>query len=74
MGTFVRVVLPLFMDLRNVNFSQKPLYLCIPLAMPIGRICMTLGLYISPVNDSIDLIMLIGFLYQVTISTYRLID
>ena len=36
--------------------------------------CDPLGPYISLVNDSINLITLFGLPYQLTISTYRLID
>ena len=37
-------------------------------------VCDVLGSYISLVNDFIDLIILIDLLYQLTISTYKLID
>ena len=74
MGTSIMVVLPLFIDFGNVKFSQKPLLLYLYPSTSIDLVCDPLGSYISPVNDSINPIKLIGPPYQLTISTYRLID
>ena len=65
------VILPLFIDFRNVNFSQKPSYLCLYLPTPIDLICV--NLYLAS-NDSIDQITFNILSYQLPISTYRLIN
>ena len=73
MGTSIMVVLTLFIDFRNVKFSQKPLLFCLYKPTSIDLMCVTpLGSYFSPVNDSIDPIILIGLPSQLIISTYRL--
>ena len=55
------VVLPLFIDFGNVIFSQKPYYFVyIHRRLLTLCVCDHLGLYIFPVNDSIDPIIFIG--------------
>ena len=41
MSTFIMVVLSLFIDFENVNFKQKPLYLCIYPPTLIDLMCVT---------------------------------
>ena len=54
-------------------FTKNPYYYVYICQRPLTFMCDPLGPYISPVNDCINLITLIGLPYQLTISTYRLI-
>ena len=59
---------PPFIDFRNVKFSQKLLYLCRYPPTPIDPyVCDLLGSSILLINDSINLIILIGLLFPLTI-------